>query len=107
MRVEGSKEHRSRSVPRPQPTFRAVSTKDFGIELPGLSQGKEQHNATGAIRRTKIQVWEGQLWCRGYYVDTVGKKESRIAEYIKNQPKEDKLGDPIKIPGIDPFTGSK
>ena len=40
-------------------------------------------------------------------MDTVGKKESRIAEYIKNQPKEDELGDPMKIPGTDPFPGSK
>ena len=65
MRVEGSKEHRSRSVPRPQPTFRGASTKDLGIELPGLSQGKEQHNATGAIRRTKIQVWEASCGAEG------------------------------------------
>ena len=101
MRVEGSKEHRSRSVPRPQPSFRGDSTKDLGIELPGLPQGKEQHNATGTIRRTKSL--ESRLWCRGYYVDTV----SRIAEYIKNQPKEDELGDPMKIPGTDPFPGSK
>lgn len=29
-----------------------------------------------------------EFWCRGYYVDTVGKNTKAIAEYIKNQLKE-------------------
>ena len=33
--------------------------------------------------------------CKGYYVDTVGKNESRIAEYIKHQLDEDKLGEQL------------
>ncbi|MCR5832603.1 MAG: hypothetical protein K6G36_01485 [Candidatus Saccharibacteria bacterium] len=32
------------------------------------------------------------FWRRGYYVDTVGKNTARIAEYIQNQLKVDKLG---------------
>ena len=44
---------------------------------------------------------------RGYYVDTVGKNESRIAEYIKNQLKEDELGEQLRIPSPSLFTGSK
>jgi putative transposase len=40
-------------------------------------------------------------------VDTVGKNESRIAEYIENQLKEDELGDQLRIPGTGPFTGGK
>ena len=40
-------------------------------------------------------------------MDTVGKNESRIAEYVKNQLKEDELGDQMRIPGTSPFTGSK
>ena len=48
-----------------------------------------------------------EFWCRGYYVDTVGKNESRIAEYIKNQLKEDELGEQLAIPSANPFTGSK
>ncbi|MBQ2204086.1 MAG: IS200/IS605 family transposase, partial [Oscillospiraceae bacterium] len=43
----------------------------------------------------------------GYYVDTVGKNESRIAEYIKNQLKEDEMGEQLRLPSIGPFTGSK
>lgn len=48
-----------------------------------------------------------ELWCRGYYVDTVGKNERRIAEYVKNQLKEDQLGEQLRIDPSSPFTGSK
>ena len=38
-----------------------------------------------------------EFWCKGYYVDTVGKNEGRIAEYIKHQLDEDKLGEQLSI----------
>ena len=48
------------------------------------------------------------FWCRGYYVDTVGKYENAIKEYIKNQLEEDIMIDQISLKEyIDPFTGSK
>ena len=37
----------------------------------------------------------------------IGKNESRIAEYIKNQLKEDEMGEQLRIPSTSPFTGSK
>ena len=40
-------------------------------------------------------------------VDTVGKNESRIAEYIQNQLKEDMLGEQITFSEKGPFTDSK
>ena len=42
-----------------------------------------------------------------HYVDTVGKNESRIAEYVRNQLKEDELGEQLRIPSDSPFTGRK
>ncbi|CAM3647628.1 IS200/IS605 family transposase [Erysipelothrix anatis] len=48
-----------------------------------------------------------QFWCRGYYVDTVGKNTKKIKEYIANQLKEDKLASQLTLEDIDPFTGSK
>ena len=45
--------------------------------------------------------------CRGYYVDTTGKNERVIAEYIKNQLKEDEMSDQLTLNFEDPFTGSK
>ncbi|MBQ6713739.1 MAG: transposase, partial [Selenomonadales bacterium] len=49
-----------------------------------------------------------QFWCRGYYVDTVGKNAQKIKEYIQSQLEEDKLGDQLSISfKEDPFTGSR
>ena len=55
----------------------------------------------------KYKYRNREFWCKGYYVDTVGKNESRIAEYISNQLKEDMLGEQLTISDKDPFTGSK
>ena len=48
-----------------------------------------------------------ELWCRGYYVDTVGKNAKKIVEYIKNQLKEDEVNGQMTIFDFDPFTDSK
>ena len=37
----------------------------------------------------KFKYRNREFWCRGYYVDTAGKKKKKIAEYIQNQLKED------------------
>ena len=45
---------------------------------------------------------------KGYYVDTVGRNEKAIREYVKNQLQEDIMNDQISLKEyIDPFTGSK
>ena len=36
----------------------------------------------------KFKYRNREFWCRGYFVDTVGKNKARIAEYIKNQLKD-------------------
>lgn len=55
----------------------------------------------------KYKYRNREFWCRGYYVDTVGKNEKRIEEYVRNQLKEDELGEQIKMPLNGPFTGGK
>ena len=47
------------------------------------------------------------FWCRGYYVDTVGKNTKKIQEYIQNQLKEDKEAEQLELELEDPFTGKK
>ncbi|MBV1818842.1 transposase, partial [Clostridium cochlearium] len=48
------------------------------------------------------------FWCRGYYVDTVGKNKKVIEEYIKNQQNEDMIADQISIKEYtDPFKGGR
>ena len=56
----------------------------------------------------KFKYRNREFWFRGYYVDTVGKNAKKIAEYIKNQLEEDKIGKQMKISyKEDPFMGSK
>ena len=48
------------------------------------------------------------FWCRGYFVDMVGKNVRMIQEYIQNQLEEDLESDQISLKEyMDPFTGSK
>ena len=52
----------------------------------------------------KYKYRNKEFWCRDYYVDTVGKNESQITEYIENQLKEDEMGEQLVIPSASPFT---
>ena len=55
----------------------------------------------------KYKYGNRSFWCRGYYVDTVGKNTRKVSEYIQNQLKEDRISDQISLIGYkDPFTGS-
>ncbi len=48
-----------------------------------------------------------EFWCRGYYVDTVGKNTKKIQQYIQNQLKEDQIAEQLELEIEDPFTGKK
>ena len=61
-------------------------------------------------RRANLKYKYGSrnFWCRGYFVDTVGKNAKMIQEYIRNQLEEDLESDQISLKEyMDPFTGSK
>lgn len=45
----------------------------------------------------KFKYRNREFWCKGYYVDSVGKNTEKIKEYIENQLKEDKLGEQLRI----------
>ena len=54
----------------------------------------------------KYRYGSRNFWARGYFVDTVGKNETLIARYIKNQLEEDYARDQISLKEFaDPFTG--
>ena len=56
----------------------------------------------------KYKYGRRQFWCIGYYVDTVGKNEAKIKEYVRQQLSEDIAYDQISIKEyIDPFTGEE
>ena len=54
----------------------------------------------------KFKYRNRQFWCRGDYVDTVGKNEKMIAKYIQNQLRTDEEED-VEGDLFDPFTGRK
>ena len=52
----------------------------------------------------KYKYGNRHFWCRGYYVDTVGRNEKAIEEYVRNQEKEDIMSDQISMKEyMDPF----
>lgn len=56
----------------------------------------------------KYKYGNRHFWCRGYYVDTVGRNKEVIRAYIQNQLNEDKMTDQYLLKEYyDPFTGSK
>ena len=55
----------------------------------------------------KYKYRNRSFWCRGYYVDTAGKNDKKIKEYIQNQLKEDEMSDQLTLDLVDPFTGKK
>ncbi|MDY8708265.1 transposase, partial [Escherichia coli] len=56
----------------------------------------------------KFKYRNREFWCRGYYVDTVGKNTAKIQDYIKHQLEEDKMGEQLSIPCPgSPFTDRK
>ena len=75
----------------------------------GYLKGKSSLMIYERFGDMKFKYRNRQFWCRGYYVDTVGKNEKKIAEYIRGQLERDKYGEQIKIPYPgDPFiTGGK
>ena len=56
----------------------------------------------------KFKYRNREFWCRGYYVDTVGKNKKKIQEYIRHQLEEDKLESQLSLPySGSPFTGGR
>ena len=74
----------------------------------GFLKGKSTLMIFDRHANLKYKYGSRHFWCRGYYVDTVGKNKRVIEEYIRNQLSEDEMMDQITMKEyIDPFTGSK
>ena len=55
----------------------------------GYLKGKSSLMIYQKWGNAKFKYRNREFWCRGYYVDTVGKNAKKIEEYIRNQLKED------------------
>ena len=74
----------------------------------GYLKGKSSLMIFDRHANLKYKYGSRSFWCRGYYVDTVGKNKKIIADYIKNQREEDYAKDQMTLKEFtDPFTGSK
>ena len=74
----------------------------------GYLKGKSSLMIFDRHANLKYKYGSRNFWCRGYYVDTVGKNKKAIADYIRTQLEEDYASDHISIREFTaPFTGSK
>ena len=75
-------------------------------EIVGYLKGKSSLMIFERHANLKYKYGNRHFWCRGYYVDTVGKNTAKIKEYIQKQLKEDLEYDQMSlVEYIDPFTG--
>ena len=77
-------------------------------QIMGYLKGKSSLMIFDRHANMKYKYGNRHFWCRGYYVDTVGKNAKKIEEYIRTQLQDDIAEDQISIKEyIDPFTGEK
>ena len=74
----------------------------------GYLKGKSSLMIFQKYGNMKFAYRNREFWCKGYYVDTVGKDTAAIKNYIANQLKQDYECDQLSLfDPRDPFMGSK
>jgi len=72
----------------------------------GYLKGKSSLMIFDRHANLKYKYGNRRFWCRGYFVDTVGKNAKKIEGYIRNQIQEDMAYDQLSLKEyVDPFTG--
>lgn len=86
----------------------SIPPKYSVAEFMGYLKGKSSLMIFDQHANLKYRYGNRQFWCRGYYVDTVGRNEKKIAEYVRNQLEEDRQYEQLTMKElIDPFTGER
>ena len=84
----------------------SIPPKYSVAEFMGYLKGKSSLMIFDKFANMKYRYGNRQFWCRGYFVDTVGRNKKVIEEYIRNQLTEDKQYEQLTMKElIDPFTG--
>ena len=74
----------------------------------GYLKGKSSLMIFDRHANLKYRYGNRKFWCRGYYMDTVGRNKAKIEEYIRNQLQDDYVADQLTLfEEYDPFTGKK
>ena len=75
-------------------------------EVMGYLKGKSSLMIFDRHANLRYKYGNRHFWCRGCYVDTVGRNEKAIQEYARNQLQENAAADQISLKEFaDPFTG--
>ena len=83
-----------------------IPSKYSVSEVMGYLKGKSSLMIFDRHANLRYKYGNRHFRCRGYYVDTVGRNEKAIQEYVRNQLQEDVAADQIRLKEFtDPFTG--
>ena len=75
-------------------------------QIMGYLKGKSSLMIFEKYANMKYKYGNRHFWCRGYYVDTVGRNKKVIEQYIRNQLQQDHEDEQLSLKEfIDPFTG--
>ena len=100
LEAEGCKDHIHMLV--------SIPPKYSVSQIMGYLKGKSSLMIFEKYANMKYKYGNRHFWCRGYYVDTVGRNKKAIAEYIRNQLQEDISYDQMSlVEYVDPFTGKQ
>ena len=73
----------------------------------GILKGKSALMIFDRFANLKYKYGNRHFWCRGYFVDTVGRNKTAITKYIQNQMEEDEMVEQMSMKEyIDPFMGT-
>ena len=75
----------------------SISPKMSVAQFMGYLKGKSSLMIFDRHANLKYKYGNRHFWCRGYYVDTVGRNKTALAEYVKNQLQEDIMADQITM----------
>ena len=75
----------------------AIPPKQSVSSFVGYLKGKSSLMMFQRFGNMKFAYRNREFWCKGYYVDTVGKNTKAIKEYISNQLKHDKEEDQLSL----------
>ena len=86
----------------------SIPPKYSASQIMGYLKGKSSLMIFDRHANLKHRCGNREFWCRGYYVDTVGRNKEQIQGYIKHQLDENQIAEQMSIKEyIDPFTGSE
>ncbi|AUJ24363.1 Transposase IS200 like protein [Virgibacillus dokdonensis] len=86
----------------------SIPPKRSVSQVMGYLKGKSSLMIFDRHANLKYRYGNRKFWCRGYFVDTVGRNKNQIQEYIRNQLKEDYMSDQLTLfEEFDSFTGKK